>query len=154
MYVTGKHVHYLSFEDRWYLTIQCSQYCRALRLTSEKIFGKDFMNYFGIAITFILLTVGIGVAVAKFVVGSMPLRFQQAASLQLVVGYGFAVIGVMFLMQWGYDPIIISVGANDLFLDPRRWWWWFLAALFIGTAEGFLFQVKVLDPVEPVEPVE
>lgn len=112
------------------------------------------MNYFGIAITFILLTVGIGVAVAKFVVGSMPLRFQQAASLQLVVGYGFAVIGVMFLMQWGYDPIIISVGANDLFLDPRRWWWWFLAALFIGTAEGFLFQVKVLDPVEPVEPVE
>lgn len=112
------------------------------------------MNFFGVGIGFIILSTLIAGIVAKFVVGSMSPRFQRAASLQLIVGYGFAVIGMMFLMQWGYDPVIISVGANDLFLDPRRWWWWFLAALFIGIAEGFLFRVKVLDPAEPVEPVE
>jgi hypothetical protein len=117
------------------------------------IFRKDLMNFFGITIGFVLLTTIVGAIVAKVVVGSMPLRLQQAASLQLVVGYGFAVIGVMFLMQWGYDPVIVSVGSNEIFLDPRRWWWWFLAALFIGISEGFLFRVKVLDPAKPVDPV-
>jgi hypothetical protein len=110
------------------------------------------MNFFIIGISFVVFCAIIGIVVAKFVIGALPERLQRAASLQIIVGYGFAVIGVLFLMQWGYDPVIISIGPNELFLDPRRWWWWFLAALFIGTAEGFLFRVKVIDPAKPVEP--
>lgn len=104
------------------------------------------MNFLIIGIGFVILCAIIGLVVAKFVVDALPSALRRAAPLQLIVGYGLAVIGVVFLMQWGYDPVIISVGANELFLDPRRWLWWVLAALFIGTAEGFLFRVRLATP--------
>jgi len=104
------------------------------------------MNFLIIGIGFVILCAIIGIVVAKFVVDALPQALKQAAPLQLIVGYGLAVVGVVFLMQWGYDPIIISVGANELFLDPRRWLWWFLSALFIGAAEGFLFRVRLATP--------
>jgi hypothetical protein len=112
------------------------------------------MNFLVISIGFVILCAIIGVLVAKFVVDALPKALRQAAPLQLIVGYGLAIIGILFLMQWGYDPIIISVGANDLFLDPRRWLWWFLSASFIGTAEGFLFRVRLSKPTPSDAAVE
>lgn len=117
-------------------------------------YGGNVMNFFSLSIGFVVICIIVAFLVAKFVVGALPESLRRAAFLQRIIGYGFAFIGVLFLMQWGYDPVIISIGADDMFLDPRRWLWWVLAALFFGVAGGFLFRVKAVDRTKLVEPIE
>lgn len=93
----------------------------------------------------------------------LPEAFTGSRVILRVIGFGLVFLGVLCLTLWGFNPTPITIGANNIVLNPLRWFWWLLGAILLGLSEGFisdarnqklLAEVENRSPLPPPTPVK
>ncbi|ADI15639.1 hypothetical protein [Truepera radiovictrix] len=85
--------------------------------------------------------------VERFVKPWVPTRVLASYWSVRTISFLFILLGAYFIMAWGYNPTVITLGMNQLILNPLRWVSWTVSALFLGASQAFL--VEILREVRP-----
>lgn len=72
----------------------------------------------------------------------LPENFTGSRVISRIIGFGLVFLGILCITLWGFNPTPISIGANNIVLNPLRWFWWLIGAALLGLAEGFISDAR------------
>lgn len=72
----------------------------------------------------------------------LPAGITNSRVLSRIIGFGLVFLGILCITLWGFNPTPITIGANNIVLNPLRWFWWLLGAILLGMAEGFISDAR------------